>query len=346
MSQRTIETTATPMPLHRWLFVLLPGVVALLIAAACSDSTGPDDDPNDRDHDGIVNAADNCPSHPNPLQEDFDADSVGDSCDNCYVIFNPDQSDRDTDGIGDTCDNCPDDPDNNCVRFYTYEVIDSFPHDPQAFTQGLVYDNGVLFEGTGLYGQSTLRRVNLETGAVQQIRPLTNNLFGEGITTYGDKLIQLTWQEDTAFVYDKASFAPLDTFTYTTQGWGITFDGTRFVMSDGTPTLYFRDTATFEILDTVRVRDSITSVYNLNELEYINGEIWANIWLRKVIAVVSPETGRVTAWIDLQTLPPGNPSANVLNGIAYDAVNDRIFVTGKRWSWLYEIELVLTEIEP
>ena len=225
---------------------------------------------------------------------------------------------------------------------YTYEVINVYPHDSNAFTQGLAIDEGVMYEGTGLTGESSLRRVDLETGDVLQIRELPSDLFGEGITVFDDKIIQLTWQSQIGFVYDKNSFDLLQNFSYSTQGWGITTDGTRLIMSDGSANLYFLNPETFEKTGQVEVHDGNTSVTKLNELEYINGEVYANVWLTNKIAIINPNTGQVTGWIDLTGIytPGTGDSNNVLNGIAYDSANNRLFVTGKRWSQLFEIKLI------
>ena len=224
---------------------------------------------------------------------------------------------------------------------YTYEVINVYPHDSNAFTQGLAIDEGVMYEGTGLTGESSLRRVDLETGDVLQIYELPSNLFGEGITVFDDKIIQLTWQSQIGFVYDKSSFDLLQNFSYSTQGWGITTDGTRLIMSDGSANLYFLNPETFEKTGQVEVHDGNTSVTKLNELEYINGEVYANVWLTNKIAIINPNTGQVTGWIDLTGIyTPTGDSNNVLNGIAYDSANNRLFVTGKRWSQLFEIKLI------
>ena len=227
---------------------------------------------------------------------------------------------------------------------YTYEVVKVYPHDQNAFTQGLVIENGVLYEGTGLYGNSTLRRVDLETGNVTQLYLLPADFFGEGITVFEDKIIQLTWLSKTGFVYDKNSFDLLREFSYTTEGWGITNDGTQLIMSDGTATLYFLDPETFEKVGQVEVYDN-GPVTNLNELEYINGEVYANIWREDKIAIIDPQTGQVKGWIDLTgiyTQENSDPNS-VLNGIAYDAEGDRLFVTGKMWSQLFQIELTALE---
>jgi glutamine cyclotransferase len=226
---------------------------------------------------------------------------------------------------------------------YTYNVVNVYPHDEAAFTQGLVFEDGFLYEGTGLYGQSTLRRVELDTGNVTQLYSLPDQFFGEGITIFEDKIIQLTWKSGRGFVYDRSSFDLLQEFTYPTQGWGITHDGSRLIMSDGTATLYFLNPETLQTTGQIEVYDE-EPVTSLNELEYINGSVYANIWKKDQIAIINPETGKVTGWIDLSGInEPENTAQNVLNGIAYDQNGDRLFVTGKRWSQLFEIELTPAE---
>jgi glutamine cyclotransferase len=229
------------------------------------------------------------------------------------------------------------------VQYYTYTVVATYPHDPQAFTQGLVFDNGRLYEGTGLNGRSSLRRVDLETGGVLQQVDLADQYFGEGVTVFGEKLYQLTWRSQTGFVYDKTTFALQDEFTYPTEGWGITQDGQRLIMSDGTNRLRFWQPETLEEIGHIDVFDGGSPVARLNELEYIGGEVFANIWQTDRIARIDPETGRVTGWIDLAGLltPQERAAADVLNGIAYLAEEDRLFVTGKLWPKLFEIRLVL-----
>jgi glutamine cyclotransferase len=204
-----------------------------------------------------------------------------------------------------------------------------------------VFENSVLYESTGLYGHSTLRRVELETGKILQLYPLSNQLFGEGITIFDDKIIQLTWRSNKGFVYDKHSFDLLQEFSYSTEGWGVTYNGSQLIMSDGTSTLYFLDPETFERTGQVEVYD-VGPVTRLNELEYIQGKIYANIWEEEKIAMIDPQTGKVQGWIDLSDIQHlgDQDSDNVLNGIAYDAEEDRLFVTGKRWSQLFEIELI------
>ena len=226
---------------------------------------------------------------------------------------------------------------------YGYTVVRAYPHDREAFTQGLAFDDqGVLYESTGQRGQSSLRRVELSSGAVLQRHDLPAALFGEGIAVFGDRIFQLTWQAGRAFVYDKANFSVLQEFTYRTEGWGLTHDGRRLIMSDGTATLYFLHPDTFAETARLTVRDHRGPVIRLNELEYVRGEILANVWQTDRIARINPQTGHVTGWIDLTgLLPPGDrrQPVDVLNGIAYAPRSDRLFVTGKWWPKLFEITL-------
>jgi len=228
---------------------------------------------------------------------------------------------------------------------YGYKIIKVYPHDSEAFTQGLVYDNGNLYEGTGQYGASTLRQVDLTTGNVlRQIR-LADNLFGEGICLWKDKIIQLTWQSGTGLVYDKGNMTKIASFTYPTEGWGITSDGQELIMSDGTETLHFLDPETFEEKSRIRVLDGKMAVKGLNELEYVKGDIFANVWPTNMIAIISPKTGQVKGWINLEKILQkessgrGFQNVDVLNGIAYDQEGQRLFVTGKLWPYLFQIEL-------
>jgi glutamine cyclotransferase len=225
---------------------------------------------------------------------------------------------------------------------FSYRLVRSYPHDPSAYTQGLVFHSGVLYEGTGLNGQSSIRKVRLETGEVLQIRPLDQKYFGEGIAIVGNELIQLTWQTEVGFVYDLATFNSRRTFTYPGEGWGLTYDGKRLILSDGSPTLRFLDPATLKETGRLTVRDRGTPVDDLNELEIVKGEILANVYQTDRIVRISPKTGQVTGWIDLRGLLSARDAAgvDVLNGIAYDAANDRLFVTGKLWPRLFEIRIV------
>ena len=228
------------------------------------------------------------------------------------------------------------------VPTYGYQVVRSYPHDPRAFTQGLFIRNGFFYEGTGQPGQSGIRKVKIETGEVLQARPLAEPYFGEGIVEWKGSIVQLTWQHGIGFVYDAETFAPTKTFTYKGEGWGLTHDGTRLIMSDGTPQLRFLDPATLKETGRVTVRDPRGPVQKLNELEFVNGEVFANVWGTDRIARISPSDGRVTGWIDLAGLLPPSDRANadVLNGIAYDAATDRLFVTGKWWPRVFEIKLI------
>jgi len=225
----------------------------------------------------------------------------------------------------------------------SYRVIHAYPHDSRAFTQGLIYLDGHLYESTGLKGQSSLRMENLETGMIEQYAPLPAQYFGEGVANWGSTLIQLTWQNGIAFVYDRFSFRVLRTFDYRGEGWGLTQDGKHLILSDGTSTLRFLDPATFREVRRMTVRWKGAPVAKLNELEYIRGEIYANIWYSDRIARISPATGNVLGWIDVSGLlsphERTNPDA-VLNGIAYDAQHDRLLVTGKLWPKIFEIKIV------
>ncbi len=229
------------------------------------------------------------------------------------------------------------------VESCSYQIVNTYPHDENAFTQGLVYYDGYLYEGTGLRSRSSLRRVDLETGKVVQKIDLENKYFGEGITLFEDRLIQLTWVSQIGFVYDRESFEKLQEFTYPTEGWGLTHDGQNLIMSDGSDRLFFLDPETFEEVKQISVSERNEPVEMLNELEYIKGEIYANVWMSERIVRIDPTTGQVLGWIDLSGLRnpalAGNRDA-VLNGIAYDSKKDRLFVTGKLWPNLFEIEIV------
>lgn len=228
---------------------------------------------------------------------------------------------------------------------WTCEVVNTFAHDPNAFTQGLVFEDGFLYEGTGLKGRSELRKVELKTGKVLQSHKLPDRYFGEGITIFEDRIIQLTYKSKVGFVYDKDTFEQLEEFEYPTEGWGLTHDGTHLIMSDGTPMLYFLDPRTFKRVDKIMVLDQNEMVDGLNELEYIDGEIYANVWSDDRIARIDPETGQIIGWIDCQGLLPASDKHNeidVFNGIAHDPATGRLFVTGKCWPKLFEIKLVPT----
>lgn len=232
---------------------------------------------------------------------------------------------------------------NSASPVYDYQIINSYPHDPEAFTQGLIFDGGFLYESTGKRGRSTLRRVELETGNILQKYSLPTRYFGEGLALWKDKLIQLTWQGGVGFVYDNKTFDFLYKFFYSTEGWGLTHDNHRLIMSDGSSTLSFLNAETFQQVKQIQVHDNNKFISNLNELEYIKGEIYANIWLTNYIARISPETGQVKGWINLEGLlgeGVSASSAGVLNGIAYDDQQERLFVTGKYWPKLFEIKLI------
>ena len=230
------------------------------------------------------------------------------------------------------------------IPTYSYRVVCAFPHDPTAFTQGLLYDDGFLYESTGQYGQSSLRKVELETGTVVQLHQLENHFFAEGLALFGNRLLQLTWRANKGFAYRLDSFEPLAEFTYPTEGWGLTYDGELLVMSDGSATLYFRDPFTFAEVSRIAVVAQGRPVSQLNELEWVAGEIFANIWQTDTIARIDPMTGQVSGWIDLTGLLSDadrrGSNAEVLNGIAYDPEGERLFVTGKWWPKLYQIELI------
>lgn len=226
-----------------------------------------------------------------------------------------------------------------------FEVIHTYPHDSQAFTQGLAYDGGVLYEGTGEYGKSTLRRVDLKSGRVLQQTRLNGTFFGEGVAVCKGRLVQLTWKSGIGLVYDRQNLTQIGEFRYQTEGWGITSDGKRLIMSDGTDTLHFLDLETFEELGQIKVKAAGVPVQGLNELEYIKGEIYANLWPTNWIAIISPQTGDVLRTVNLSGILQEKDArgADVLNGIAYDPEGGRIFVTGKLWPKLFQIKLVTDE---
>jgi glutaminyl-peptide cyclotransferase len=228
------------------------------------------------------------------------------------------------------------------VPVHGFDVVHAYPHDAAAFTQGLVYRDGFLYESTGLTGQSTLRKVEIETGRVLQRREMAADVFAEGLTIWNNTLVQLTWQHRTAFVYALATFAPQSTFAYEGEGWGLTHDGSRLILSDGNAILRFLDPSSGRETGRVPVTDGGRPFVGLNELEFVRGFVVANVWHTDRIAVIDPATGHVTAWIDLTGLRPAasrQDAEAVLNGIAYDEARDRLFVTGKRWPTLFEITL-------
>jgi glutamine cyclotransferase len=223
----------------------------------------------------------------------------------------------------------------------SYKVVATFPHDTSSFTQGLVFADGQFYESTGLEGESSLRRVEIATGKTLQRLDVPKQYFAEGLALVGDELLQLTWKHQVAFVYDRTTFKQKRTFPYKGEGWGIAYDGaSQLVMSHGTDSLTFLDPKTFATQKTLRVQDAGQPVSSLNELEWIEGEIWANVWMTDRIARISPKTGEVNSWIDLSALYPLSqrmPPADVLNGIAYDRATRRIYITGKKWPRLYQI---------
>ena len=231
----------------------------------------------------------------------------------------------------------------------TYRIVHTYPHDPHAFTQGLVFVDGSLYESTGLNGQSSLRMVDLETGRVLQSQPVDSKYFAEGLTNWGSTLVQLTWESHVAFVYDRFSFRVLHTLSYSGEGWGLTEDGKSLILSDGSDNLRFFDPATFREVRRVSVTDHGKPVSEINELEFVRGEIYANIWHSERIARIDPASGKVLGWIDLKGLLSADERTNpeaVLNGIAYDSAHDRLFVTGKLWPKLFEIQVVPEPLKP
>jgi glutaminyl-peptide cyclotransferase len=229
------------------------------------------------------------------------------------------------------------------IPVYGYEVVHTYPHDRTAFTEGLFYLDGFLYESTGIEYESSIRKVKLETGEVVQKRDLPT-YFGEGIINWKDSLYELTWQTQIGFIYDRASFTPKGEFHYPGEGWALTTDGKRIIMSDGTPQIRFWNPDTLQETGRITVTENGRPVSNINELEWVKGEIYANVWQTQRIARIDPATGKIVGWIDCTGLLPPSDHVegytDVLNGIAYDAAGDRLFVTGKRWPKLFEIRLV------
>jgi glutamine cyclotransferase len=229
------------------------------------------------------------------------------------------------------------------VPVYSYRIVAVYPHDPAAWTQGLAFEDGILYEGTGLYGASSLREVELESGVVVRSLSLPDDLFGEGIAVVGDRIVQLTYRANRGLVYDRATFDVIGDFAYPTEGWGLAFDGQSLVMSDGTSWLRFLDPETLQEIRRVEVREGLAPVARLNELEFVEGQLLANVWTTDRIAIIDPATGQIRGWIDLSGLlaeVAADEPVDVLNGIAYDRENGRLFVTGKLWPVLIEIEFV------
>lgn len=234
------------------------------------------------------------------------------------------------------------DADKGGVPKYGYEIVNTWPHDSEAYTQGLVVDKGKLLESTGQAGRSSLRRVESETGKVLKKIDVPSPYFAEGITLLKGKIYQLTWQHQLGFVYDAESLEKLGEFSYRGEGWGLTNDGSSLIMSDGTNRIRFLDPNSFQVKRTISILDGATPVASINELEFVHGEIYANIWHKELIARIDPKTGRVVGWIDLtglRALSQASDNEAVLNGIAYDENNDRLFVTGKLWPKLFEIRV-------
>lgn len=240
------------------------------------------------------------------------------------------------------------------VPIYTYEIVARYPHNIASFTQGLEFHDGYLYEGTGQNGRSTLSKINLEDGQVLQSKRLASRYFGEGITIVGERIYQLTWRSNIAFVYDLVSFETLTSHYHPTEGWGLTFDGKQLILSDGSANLQFIDPETFQVLRTVEVTLEGRPIRNLNELEYINGEVWANVWMSNEIVRIDPANGNINSVVDLNGLideTRTGGSDGVLNGIAWmpntapDAIagSGRLFVTGKLWADLFEIEIAIAE---
>ena len=227
---------------------------------------------------------------------------------------------------------------------YDFKVVRSYPHDTQAFTEGLLYRDGALYESTGLNGKSSIRKVDLATGKVLQSKDIPPQYFGEGLTAWGDTLVGLTWQTQTGFVFDLKTFELKSQFAYPGEGWGLTHNGKELIMSDGSSTLRFLDPKTFLEVRRIKVTADGIAVDQLNELEVVEGEIYANIWHTNTIARIDPASGKITGWIDFGKLYPqagkGLNGENVMNGIAYDAEKKRLFVTGKLWPSIYEVKII------
>jgi glutaminyl-peptide cyclotransferase len=233
----------------------------------------------------------------------------------------------------------------NKLEEWSYRIVQEYPHDVGAFTQGLIFHEGKLLEGTGRYQSSTLRRVDWKTGLVEQQVALPPNYFGEGIAIVGDSIYQLTWQNRVCIVYDAKTFERKRSFDYAGEGWGLTYDGKHLVMSDGTSFLQFINPETFQVVRKISAHFGKQKIQSLNELEYVQGEIWANVWQEDRVARLSVEDGRLLGWINFHGLHPRSPQEHemVLNGIAYEPATNRLLVTGKYWPKLFEIEIVKTK---
>lgn len=232
---------------------------------------------------------------------------------------------------------------NNKPLNYTYKIVNQYPHDPEAFTQGLIFADGYLYESTGLYGKSSLRNIDLKTGNILREIKLAPNVFGEGITLLNNKIYLLTWKAKKGFIYDKETFQQTGSFTYPHDGWGLTNDGKNLIMSNGSSYIYFLEPKLFNITKKIKVIDQGEPVNQLNELEFINGKIYANIWRSNKIITIDPISGNVLEWINLSGIlkkTDYKKRIDVLNGIAYDNINKRLFITGKLWPKLFEVELI------
>jgi glutamine cyclotransferase len=238
--------------------------------------------------------------------------------------------------------NTPDTPDANAPKSMSYSIISTYPHDTSSYTQGLLFYKGELYEGTGNYGFSKLKKVDLKTGTTQKEIALDKKYFGEGVTILNDTVYQLTWKEKVVFVYTLKDFKKIKELTFNTEGWGLTTDGKNLIASDGSSTLYYYEPATFKLLKTQDVTEGGSLSYNLNELEYIDGFIYANQYLAPYIFKIDPASGKVVAKADLTSMWERakviDPEAEVPNGIAYDATTKKIYVTGKWWPELYEVQ--------
>lgn len=230
----------------------------------------------------------------------------------------------------------------NNVPIYPYKVINTFPHDENAFTEGLVYEAGFLYESSGTINESNLRKIDLKTGEILKFIKLDENYFATGVTLYHNKIFQLTLKSNVGFVYDKDSFKLINKFYYNTEGWGITHNDEHLIMSDGTDKIYFLNPKNFKNVYSIKVHDEFKTVTKINELEFIQGEIYANIWKSNKIARISPHSGKITGWLELKGLltPKEYKKAGMLNGIAYNKNNNHIFITGKMWPKIYEVKLM------
>ncbi len=230
------------------------------------------------------------------------------------------------------------------IARYTLKIVQTYPHDPQAFTEGLFYDHGFLYESTGRNGTSSIRKVDLDSGKVVLSNDVDSSYFGEGITSWGGHIISLTWRSQIGFIWNEADFQKKASFQYTGEGWGMTHNAKNLIMSDGTPNVKFLDPNSLKVTRTIAVTYAGKPIGNVNELEWVDGEILANVWMQPVIIRINPKSGDIDGVVDLSALPEvANPSSDrdaVANGIAYDPDGKRLFVTGKLWSHLYQVELV------